>query len=81
MSGSDDPSQPSAPAGCDADVAQRRAEEAIGRLDESLRRLGSDPCLCAFDLLIEEIVVQVALDADERCGLRALLRGRLGLHI
>jgi len=75
------PSQPSAPAGCDADVAQMRAEEAIGRLNESLRRMGSDPCLCAFDLLVEEIVVQVALDAGEQSELRALLRGRLGLYI
>jgi hypothetical protein len=62
-------------------VAQRRAEEAIGRLDESLRRMGSDPCLCAFDLLVEEVVVQGALDAGEQSELRALLRGRLGLHI
>jgi hypothetical protein len=70
-----------APAGCDADAAQRRAEEAIRRLDASLRRMGSDPCLCAFDLLVEEAVVQEALDAGERSELRALLRGRLGLHI
>jgi hypothetical protein len=62
-------------------VAQRRAEEAIGRLDESLRRMGSDPCLCAFDLLVEEVVAQEALDAGEQSELRALLRGRLGLHI
>jgi len=80
VNGNDGPFQPSAPAGCDADVAQRRAEEAIGRLDESLRRMGSDPCLCAFDLLVEEVVVQEALDAGEQSELRALLRGRLGLH-
>jgi hypothetical protein len=62
-------------------VAQSRAEEAIGRLDESLRRMGSDPCLCAFDLLVEEVVVQGALDAGEQSELRALLRGRRGLRI
>jgi hypothetical protein len=81
VNGNDGPSQLSASARCDADVAQRRAEEAIGRLDESLRRMGSDPCLCAFDLLVEEVVAQEALDAGEQSELRALLRGRLGLHI
>jgi hypothetical protein len=62
-------------------VAQRRAEEAIGILDKSLRRMGSDPCVCAFDLLVEEVVAQGALDAGEQSELRALLCRRLGLQI
>jgi hypothetical protein len=61
-------------------TAQREAE-ATGRLDEALRRMGSDPCIFSLELAVDEIAAELADDADTQDELRSLLRSRLGLHI
>jgi len=49
-------------------------------VDEALARMGSDPCVCSFDLITEEVLDEVTSEPAERDALRAAVRMHLGLH-
>lgn len=52
---------------------------ALRMLDDAIARMGSDPCICSFDGVIDEIAHQIG-GADQE-DVRDMLRRRLGLHV
>jgi hypothetical protein len=54
-------------------------QRAMRMLDDALARMGSDPCICSFDGVIDEIAERVG--GAEQEDVRQLLRRRLGLHV
>ena len=55
-------------------------DTAVQLVDETLARMGSDPCPCAFEAVADEVLEELAPAADERDAVRAAVRSRLGLH-
>jgi hypothetical protein len=54
-------------------------QRALRMLDDATARMGSDPCICSIDGVIEEIADRIG--GAEQEDVRELLRRRLGLHV
>jgi hypothetical protein len=54
-------------------------QRALRMLVDAMASMGSDPCICSFDGVIDEIADLIG--GAEREDVRELLRRRLGLHV